>query len=79
MADEYLTLPICYLGLPFTPWVVPSGFVLHRVFDIAKPPPIRQIQSLKGGVGIVMDDFLAALFALAVNQLLFRFVVPMFG
>ncbi|MDD3276725.1 MAG: phosphatidylglycerophosphatase A [Kiritimatiellales bacterium] len=79
VADEYLTLPIVYLGLPFTPWVVLSGFVLHRIFDITKPPPIRQIQSMKGGVGIVIDDFLAALMALAINHLLFRFIFPMFG
>ena len=79
VADEYLTLPICYLGLPFTPWVVLSGFVLHRIFDITKPPPIRQIQRLKGGVGIVIDDVLAALFALAVNHLIFRVIFPVFG
>ena len=79
VADEYCTLPICYLGLAFTPWVVLSGFVLHRIFDITKPPPIRQLQNLKGGVGIVIDDFFAALLALAVNHLLFRFVIPMFG
>jgi len=72
VADEYLTLPIVYLGLPFTPWVVLSGFVLHRIFDITKPPPIRQLQNLKGGVGIVIDDFLAALMALAINHLLFH-------
>jgi phosphatidylglycerophosphatase A len=71
VADEYLTLPICYLGLPFTPWVVLSGFLLHRIFDITKPSPIRQLQNLKGGVGIVIDDFAAALLALAFNHLLF--------
>jgi phosphatidylglycerophosphatase A len=79
VADEYLTLPIVYLGLPFTPWVVLSGFVLHRIFDITKPPPIRQLQNLKGGVGIVIDDFAAALLALAVNHLLFRIVIPIIG
>lgn len=71
VADEYCTLPICYLGLPFTPWVVVSGFVLHRIFDITKPPPIRQLQSLKGGFGIVIDDVLATLFALGCNHLIF--------
>jgi phosphatidylglycerophosphatase A len=79
VADEYLTLPIVYLGLPFTPWIVLSGFILHRIFDITKPPPIKQLQSIKGGVGIVIDDFLAALFALAVNHLLVRFIFPMLG
>ena len=71
VADEYCTLPICYLGLPFTPWIVLSGFVLHRLFDITKPPPIRQLQNLRGGVGIVIDDLAAALLALAINHLLF--------
>ncbi len=71
VADEYLTLPICYLGLPFTPAVVLAGFVFHRIFDITKPPPIKQLQNIKGGVGIVIDDFLAALLALGCNHLLF--------
>ena len=79
VADEYLTLPICYLGLPFTPWVVLSGFVLHRIFDITKPPPIRQLQTLKGGIGIVIDDFAAAILALTFNQLIFRVIFPMIG
>lgn len=77
VADEYLTLPIVYLGLPFSPWVVLVGFILHRIFDITKPPPIKQLQCLKGGVGIVIDDFLAALLALACNHLLFRVIIPM--
>ncbi len=79
VADEYMTLPICYLGLGFTPWVVLAGFIFHRIFDITKPPPIKQLQNIKGGVGIVIDDFLAALLALACNHLLFRVVIPMFG
>lgn len=74
VADEYLTLPICYLGLPFTPWVILSGFVFHRIFDITKPTPIKQLQNIKGGVGIVIDDFLAALLALACNHIAVRTV-----
>lgn len=76
VADEYLTLPICFLGLPFTPGILITGFVLHRIFDITKPPPIHQLQRIKGGAGIVMDDLLAALFALACNHLLYRLVLP---
>ena len=72
VADEYLTLPICYLGLPFTPAVVIAGFVFHRIFDITKPPPIKQLQDIHGGFGITIDDFLAALLALGCNHLLFH-------
>ena len=73
VADEYLTLPITVIGLA-SPWALLSGFVLHRVFDITKPPPIKQIQHIHGGFGIVVDDFLAALVALGLNHLLFHFL-----
>ena len=43
-------------------------------FDITKPPPIRQLQDVHGGFGIVVDDFLAALIALGLNHLLFTFL-----
>ena len=40
------------------------GFIFFRFFDIIKPYPIRHAERLKGGVGIVMDDLLAGLYAL---------------
>jgi phosphatidylglycerophosphatase A len=70
VADEYLTLPITVIGLA-SPWALLSGFVFHRIFDISKPPPIRQLQKLSGGFGIVIDDVLAALIALGCNHFLF--------
>jgi phosphatidylglycerophosphatase A len=73
VADEYLTLPITVIGLT-SPWALLSGFVLHRIFDITKPPPIKQLQNIHGGFGIVVDDFLAALIALGLNHLLFHFL-----
>jgi len=39
------------------------GFVLFRVFDIFKPPPIGLLQHLHGGWGILLDDLLAGLLA----------------
>jgi phosphatidylglycerophosphatase A len=73
VADEYLTLPITVIGLT-SPWALLSGFILHRIFDITKPPPIKQLQNIHGGFGIVVDDFLAALIALGLNHLLFHFL-----
>lgn len=69
VADEYLTFPLCMLGLPFTPWVIAMCFVSNRVFDIAKPPPANRLQSLQGGVGVVVDDVLASVYSLAFNHL----------
>ncbi|MDZ8117168.1 phosphatidylglycerophosphatase A family protein [Pontiella agarivorans] len=72
VADEYLTLPITVIGLT-DPWALLSGFVLHRIFDITKPPPIKQLQHIHGGFGITIDDFLAALIALGLNHAIFYY------
>lgn len=54
------------------------GFVLFRLFDIVKPAPIRQIDSrLKGGVGVMVDDIVAALYALIGVWVVF-YLVAMF-
>ena len=47
-----------------------AGCVLFRVFDIAKPFPIRRLEALPGGVGVMADDVGAGLFALAALTLL---------
>lgn len=49
------------------------GFILFRAFDILKPPPVRQLERLPQGTGIVMDDVAAGLYALIVMQLLLHF------
>lgn len=38
-------------------------FVLFRIFDILKPPPVREVQYLKGGLGILADDLVAGVMA----------------
>ncbi len=40
-----------------------AAFLLFRLFDIWKPPPVRQLENLPGGVGIVADDALAGVYA----------------
>lgn len=74
VADEYLTFSICMIGLPLQPWVIGVAFVVNRVFDIVKPPPARGLQDLRGGLGIVIDDFVACLYALAANHLIYWLV-----
>lgn len=39
------------------------GFILFRIFDIIKPYPIKKLQNIKGGLGVVIDDFLAGIMA----------------
>src|SRR5207249_9114720 len=50
------------------------GFGLFRLFDITKPFPIRRLERLKGGLGVIADDVGAGLYALAMLTL-FRYVV----
>lgn len=45
------------------------AFILFRFFDILKPPPIRQLEALPEGTGIMVDDLGAGIFALALGQL----------
>src|SRR5438132_13748998 len=45
------------------------GFGLFRLFDIVKPFPVRHLERFKGGLGIIMDDVGAGLYALAVLTL----------
>lgn len=58
-------------------WVA-AGFVLFRLFDIAKPWPISLLdRKVGGGLGIMIDDLLAGIFAAAVLQLLVVYIEPM--
>lgn len=51
-------------------WLLPAGFAAFRLFDIWKPWPVRQIQNLPRGWGVVADDLLAALWVAVVSLLL---------
>jgi phosphatidylglycerophosphatase A len=58
-------LVLYFTGL--TPLRIAIALVLFRFFDIVKPPPIRQLDAaMKNGLGVMLDDMLAALFALVV-------------
>ena len=49
------------------------GLLLFRLFDILKPPPVRQLERLPTGTGIMLDDVAAGLMALSVGHLLLHF------
>jgi phosphatidylglycerophosphatase A len=50
-----------------------AGFILFRTFDILKPPPVRQLEVLPEGIGIVVDDVAAGLYALGFMHLFLHF------
>lgn len=59
VAGQFLTFLIIPLSIP----MIILGFFLFRFFDIAKPFPCRRAESLPGGLGIMMDDVVAGLYA----------------
>ncbi|ADH85068.1 phosphatidylglycerophosphatase A family protein [Desulfurivibrio alkaliphilus] len=72
--DEVAGMLIALIAVPatFTAWLL--AFVLFRFFDILKPFPIRFIdRRCHGGLGIVLDDLLAGLYALGCIHLLLYF------
>lgn len=77
VADETWTFPVCTIGLPLvaSPWILAVAFVVNRVCDIIKPPPARQLQDIHGGFGIVIDDFIACIYALAINHAIYWSVI----
>ena len=71
--DEVAGQMIALLSGPFwlhTWWSVLTAFLLFRAFDIWKPYPIRQLENLDSGLGIMADDLAAGAYALIVNSVL---------
>jgi len=68
--DEFVGMWITLLWLPSEIWLLPA-FLLFRLFDIWKPWPVRVAdEKLAGGLGIMLDDVFAGLYALAAVQIL---------
>jgi phosphatidylglycerophosphatase A len=59
-------------------WMLATGFVLFRLFDIFKPYPIRRLEALGSGLGVMADDMLAGIYAAIVLSLLILFFFPLY-
>ena len=68
--DEVAGQLIALIAIPADWQHAALSLILFRLFDILKPPPIRQLERLPAGTGIMLDDVAAGLFALAVAQLI---------
>jgi phosphatidylglycerophosphatase A len=85
VADEFAGQALAYLVVPFflpaelslkqCCLVTAAGFVLFRLFDIAKPWPIRKLEKLPAGWGILADDLLAGVFAAVVLIVLVKLLI----
>jgi phosphatidylglycerophosphatase A len=69
--DEIVGLLITMTGTPWSWQGVVLGFAFFRLFDILKPWPIASIERrVPGGLGVMLDDVMAGLYALACLQIL---------
>jgi phosphatidylglycerophosphatase A len=68
--DETAGQLITLIAAPLTWKSFLAGFILFRAFDIVKPPPVRQLERLPEGTGIVVDDVAAGLYGMAVMHIL---------
>jgi len=71
VADEFLAFPLAVIGIGRTRRALYVGiaFVLFRIVDIAKLPPVGLVESIGGGLGIALDDVVAALIVRALLAL----------
>lgn len=73
--DEIMGFFVTMLWIPKTILWVIIGFFLFRFFDILKPPPIRLLERVRGGYGVVLDDVLAGVYGSIVLHLIVRFLL----
>ncbi len=77
--DEFVGLWLTMLFAPISWTSIILGFLLFRFFDVLKPWPIKVIDTqVGGGLGIMLDDILAGLFALIALQIVSHWIVPLF-
>ncbi len=68
--DEVAAFAVLFLGAGVNLVSAAVGFVLFRVLDVVKPWPARPLERLPGGLGIMADDFAAAVYAAGVLWLI---------
>jgi phosphatidylglycerophosphatase A len=60
--DEFVGQWIALLFLPRILWIFIAGFIVFRILDIIKPFPAADLEELDGGIGIMLDDIIVAIY-----------------
>lgn len=74
VTDEVAGMWCALAGAPAVIWQFLAAFLIFRLLDVLKPWPIRRMQDLRGGWGIMLDDLMAGMLTLAI-MLLLRLVI----
>jgi len=68
--DEIAGFFVAMLYVPVNWKTALLGFFIFRIMDIVKPPPVRSVERLNGGWGIMLDDIVAGIYSLATIHLI---------
>jgi phosphatidylglycerophosphatase A len=68
--DEFIGMWITLLFIPKKIWFILLAFLIWRAMDILKPFPVRKLESVKNGWGVVLDDVLAGIYSFIIIQIL---------
>ncbi len=72
--DEVVGMWISLLFIPKKIWYIAIVFIIWRAMDIIKIPPAKQAEKLKGGLGIMLDDIIAAIYSLIITNFIINFI-----
>jgi len=73
--DEVMGMAVTLAFVPLNFKTIGLGFLLFRIFDVAKPFPVRRFEKLPGGWGIVMDDVMAGIYANVGLRIILNFLI----
>jgi len=72
--DEVAGMLVTMIWIPHNAWLLLTGFILFRFFDMVKPLGIRRLEDLPGGTGVMLDDVLAGVYGNIILQVVVFFM-----
>ncbi len=72
--DEFVGTWVAFIAIPLNLYSIIFIFSLWRFFDIVKPFPVKNAEKLSGGLGIMADDVLAAIYANVIGRVIIFFI-----
>lgn len=70
--DELSGIMVAYLFVPYSLKAAALGFIIFRIIDILKLPPLNRLEKVKGGAGIMLDDIAGGIMTNMLLQIIVR-------
>jgi phosphatidylglycerophosphatase A len=70
--DEVVGMLLSLMFVPYSPMIAILGFLLFRIIDITKIPPLNWLENIHGGFGIMLDDAAGGIMVNIILQVIFR-------